>query len=155
MIWVECHPDKKLVEVLGFRGRHPKGGGKGRVVERVSRRGGVGLVDLDYEGTIPSTCREDPVHSLPEHGIRVFRCGRGWTVALERNLEEFLLASARESGIDVESYGLSRDVREMHHQMSRMHQPWRFVEFGDLSNVSSRLTTLANLLRELEGHEGS
>ena len=25
MIWVECHPDKKLVEVLGFRGRHPKG----------------------------------------------------------------------------------------------------------------------------------
>jgi len=30
MIWVECYPDGKLVEVLGLRGRHPKVGGKGR-----------------------------------------------------------------------------------------------------------------------------
>ena len=47
MIWVECYPDRTLVKVLGFRGRHPKGGGKSRVVERVSRWGEVGLVDLD------------------------------------------------------------------------------------------------------------
>ncbi len=69
---------------------------------------------------------------------------------MDRNLEEFLIASAKESGIDVESYGLSRNAREMHHQISRMHQPRRFLEFlKDLSSASSRLTALANLLREL------
>ncbi|RDD53692.1 MAG: hypothetical protein BA066_03270 [Candidatus Korarchaeota archaeon NZ13-K] len=114
----------------------------------------MGLVDSDHEGTIPRKCEEDHARSLPQYGIRVFRCGRGWIVALDRNLEEFLLASARESGIDIESYGLSRDVREMHHQISRMHQPPGFEKLlEDLLSKSGRLTALRNLLRELEGPE--
>ncbi len=149
MIWVECYPDKELVRVLGFKGFHAKRGGKGGVISKVER-GGVGIVDLDYEGTIPRNCQEVDSLSRRHFGIVVMRCGRGWLVILDRNLETFLLATAREASVDVESYGLPNDPRELHHVISLRRPPDGFIKLlRDLRISSSRFEYLAGLLKRL------
>ncbi len=150
MIWVECYPDKVLLSALGFEARHPKNGGKGRAIGRASR-GGLCLVDLDHEGSMPSLCVKDEERSMPDSGVWVFRCGNGWVVALEGNLEEFLVASARQAGIRLEDYGLSSDPRRLHSLISRVHPPPGYREFLEdlLSKGSVRVRILAEVLRDL------
>ncbi len=152
MIWVECYPDKVLLDVLGYEARHPKHGGKGRVVWRASG-GGLGLVDLDHEGTISSACVVDEERSRPDSGVWVFRCGSGWVVALENRLEEFLVAAARESGISLEDYGLSSDPKRLHSQISRVHPPpgYRRCLEDLLERGGGRVRVLAEILRDLAG----
>ncbi len=45
-------------------------------------------------------------------------CGEGYIIALDRNLGEFLIASASEAGEDIGSYGLSKDPKELHFKIS-------------------------------------
>lgn len=147
-IWVECYPDKLLVKALGYEARHARG--KGRVIAN-TLKGGVGLVDLDYEDSISVKCREDGAKSHREIGIWVFRCGKGWLIALERTLEVFLIASAKEIGMDLESYDLSEDAKELHSQISRRNPSKGFYDLlGDL-RLSKRFKELANVLSEIMG----
>ncbi len=152
MIWVECYPDKVLLSALGFEARHPKHGGKGRAIGR-ARRGGLCLVDLDHEGSMPSLCVKDEERSRPESGVWVFRCGHGWVVALEKNLEEFLVASARESGIRLEDYDLSSNPKRLHGQISTVHPPTGYRRCLEdlLKRGGGRLRVLAEVLRDLAG----
>ena len=152
MIWVECYPDKVLLDVLGYEARHPRGGGKSRVIWRASK-GGLGLVDLDHEGSTPSACVRDEERSRPDSGVWVFRCGSGWVVALEKNLEGFLVAAAREAGIRLEDYGLSSDPKRLHGQISKVHPPPEYKRCLEelLRRRSERFRILAEVLRNLTG----
>lgn len=154
MILVECYPDKKLVEIMGFKALHSRE--RGRAIAGI-RRGKSGscvcLVDLDFESSLDNYVKGQVVNRkrISDLGIRVLCLSRGIVISLENNLEEFIIASAREAGVSLGKYNLSNDPASLHSQITGMNVPNRFIELlNDLNEKSRRMEALREILERAE-----
>ncbi|MBI4236768.1 MAG: hypothetical protein HY688_05400 [Chloroflexi bacterium] len=121
MIFVECNADALLARsATRLRDREVvhAGGGKGRVLNKLSRtQGAKGLIDEDPGSTQPGTLAGFAlVEDLPDSGLRRLREGASANelVMLRPALEEWLIASAREARIDMVHFSLPNDPRGLH-----------------------------------------
>ncbi len=116
MIIVECHTDKFLVELLGFKGiKHE--GGKGKVLERVRENAGaIGIIDedpnsnqpLDRNEYIEGECRST-IKLLVRKGDKSKKI-----IELSPDLEAWILARAKKNRVSPKSFGLPDDPHELH-----------------------------------------
>lgn len=115
--FAECKPDTLLVKLLAGR-EVDHLGGKSRLIKRMVRSGesSKGLIDEDPQSPQPPLlrrfkllCDERSVNLKiyeDEYGNRL--------ITLSPNLEEWIISSAKEAGIDLESYGLPDKSEDFH-----------------------------------------
>jgi len=127
MICVECNPDKALIEMLlpGSSPRHSsRAYDNSRVVLEVERRGyGIGLIDEDPQSSFIRNLVLPKGYRLTRNfiaeGIKVLKKGkRRFLIVICPRLEEWVIKSAEECGIDVQKeYGLSKRADRMHSEL--------------------------------------
>ena len=150
-LFVECKPDEALASALGVS---PRGlehaGNRAGVCAQVSRRSGAtGLVDED-PGTAPLPYMKTLAEQSAEHGIRVLsdpqRNNR--LVVICPRLEEWLVQSAKSSGLKMTDFGFESDNGlHLHGEINdRLPNVKRLV--GALLSVrNSRILRLQSLIR--------
>ena len=117
IIYVECKPDFKLVEVLGIPKKKIKHvAGKGNVCRVLKKKGNsVGMVDEDPDCPQPSYLKD--LQMVEEsHGIKLLSDNRSHNllILLCPNLEAWILEAAKEVGVDVCNYNLPNNASELH-----------------------------------------
>jgi|Deesub1362B_J571_1020462.scaffolds.fasta_scaffold05732_4 hypothetical protein len=124
MIFVECKPDRVLVEsITGISRRKIRhAGNKPRVCKELERRRNCkGLVDEDPWSVQPPYLRRMVVvEDLSSFGIKILydESRSNYLVVLCPRLEEWILEAAKEAKIDLRKYGLPRDVERFHREVS-------------------------------------
>ena len=139
MIYVECYPDVQLVQsVTGWHKREVihEFKGKSGVANKLRNGSGLkGMVDEDPGAIQPSYFeRLSVTYDLTQHGIKVLTHNRSHNqvIILCPKLEDWVLAAAQQTGIDVTRYGLLARVNELH------------------STINHRISNLSRLLRALK-----
>lgn len=153
MIFVECKPDYALVaSVTNIKRRDiiHEFKGKGEVCNQLKKRSScIGLVDDDPLSVQPRYIQEAKLdNDLPEHEIKVLHdnTNNNYIIVLCPRLEEWVLKTASEAGIDVRKYNLPKDAAKLHGEINIS-----LDKFGDLVDdlkASARLKTLKNLLEQ-------
>jgi hypothetical protein len=117
MIYLECYTDKALVRALGI---HKKeiyhSGNKGNVCKNLSRnRNSIGLVDEDPFSTQPGYIGRLKVKSH-RYDIKVLYDGntQNHLIVLCPRLEDWILKSAKEAGVNVDDHSLPNEADELH-----------------------------------------
>jgi hypothetical protein len=148
VIFVECLPDRLLVEMVGVPKREVwHAGNKSRVCKMLERNpGSKGMVDEDAGSYQPSYLLR--LHSVEETcGMRRLRDQRTSTelVLLCPTLEERVIEAAQETGVRLSTYGLPEDGRRLHAVINANLE--RFGELlAELKTKSERLRKLREFL---------
>jgi hypothetical protein len=148
MIFVECLPDRLLVEMVGVSKREVRhAGNKSRVCKMLERNpGSKGMVDEDPGSYQPSYLLR--LHSVEETcGMRRLRDQRTYTelVLLCPTLEEWVIEAAHETGVRLSTYGLPEDGRRLHAVINANLERFREL-LAELKTKSERLRKLREFL---------
>ena len=132
---VECKADEALVRALGVaRGDIEHFLGKGRVCNRLARiSGAVGMMDEDPGVTVPSYVQR--LSEIRDQcSVRMLNDNErsNLIIVLRPRLEEWLVNSARESGVKLTDFGFGSD------QGLKLH-----------SEINGRLASLSRLVSTL------
>lgn len=115
MIFVECKPDETLVKALLPRRQVIHARSKARVVFQVSRsRNCIGLIDAD-PGAVQPGYLETLTDTTDQYTFRVLEdTNKGnKIVVLRPRLEEWILRAAQMARVNVEDYGLPKDISQL------------------------------------------
>lgn len=154
MIYIECYADHALLTSLIKISRkqidHEFRGGRGSVCNRMAKTSGcLGMVDEDPSSAQPRYIAEARiVEDLPEQGLRILHhtSGNNYIVLLRPRLEDWILAAAREVGLDVEKYSLPDNARKLHSIINLNLEKFERL-LGQLYD-SQRLKKLKSILKK-------
>jgi hypothetical protein len=146
-ICVECYPDEVLVRALGFEDVIHEGPKSEVTLLTCKRDGVVGLEDEDPTST-HSRMLQRFQETRRERNIACLGWGDKVIVLICPRLEEWILAAARESGIDVRDkrYGLPDDPHRLHKVINKRLTKFRTLVEDLMENP--RLVLLGQWLRE-------
>ena len=154
MIYVECKPDLTLVKTLtGITRREitHELKGKGEICNRLKKTTKCkGLIDEDPSSGQPRYVREARLENdLTEHDIRVLRHDQtdNRLIVICPRLEEWVLAAARQAGVNVSKYNLPTNAVKLHSEINIVLDKFEKL-LVDLKDLSSRLKTLQGLLED-------
>ena len=143
IIYVECKPDFKLVEVLGIPKKKIKHvAGKGNVCRVLKKKGNsVGMVDEDPDCPQPSYLKD--LQMVEEsHGINLSdNRSHNLLILLCPNLEAWILEAAKEAGVDVCNYNLPNNASELHEVIN--------INIEKLEGLLRNLSDKSDRMREL------
>lgn len=148
MIYVECYPDKILVNNLGIPSKEIKHlYGKGNICNKLERsRNSKGVVDEDPLSTQPSYISKLELLS-DEHEIKLLydENTQNYLIILCPRLEEWLLKAIHIAKVDINLYNLPEDADELHKTINT--KPGKFEELIKiLRKKSERFKTLEKIL---------
>lgn len=149
MIYVECYADNALISALGIpRQERQHEGNKGNVCNRLKKTSASkGLVDEDPDRVQPSYLEK--LHLLSnENEIKVLfdEKSQNYLIVLCPGLEDWILKVVRETGIDIEKYGLPNDANKLH-EIINNKLPNFLNLLEDMKKNSRMLKTLRTILR--------
>jgi len=152
-ICVECKADLILVRKLTGLSRKEilHKGCKSEVIKAVDRKseGAIGLIDEDPGASSPKRLRDYTViQRFEREGIELRRKGNRLIVVLRPDLEGWVVKAAEERGIDLGRYGLPKDRRGLHEELSRRPNKLEGVLDELMSRRSRRLEILKKMLLE-------
>jgi len=154
MIYIECKPDYVLVNTLTKFPRKEiihEFKGKFEVCKRLEAMSDSrGLIDEDPASIQPAYMKGLILaNDFAENDIKVFGDSRNNNnlIVLCPRLEEWILKSAREAGIDVRDYSLPNDAKKLHEEINISLEKLEKL-LADLKNSSNRLKTLKRLLEK-------
>ncbi|MGC8976679.1 MAG: hypothetical protein ACP5OB_03545 [Candidatus Ratteibacteria bacterium] len=117
MIYVECKPDKVLIENLDVLEKEKiyHCGGKGRVVSNVLKgKKNYGLIDEDPLSPQPRKLKNFE-KKYEKYGIKIMGDDKeNKLIILCPNLERWILKVVKENSIDIKKYGLPEEGEELH-----------------------------------------
>jgi hypothetical protein len=149
--FVECKPDETLAMALGVSRRDLEhAGNRAGVCAQVARRSATtGMIDEDPGAAIPhymKTLTEEG----PEHGIRVLfdSVRKNRLVIVCPRLEDWLVQSAKNSGLKMTDFGFENDNglclhREINHRLANVERLAKAL----LSARDSRILRLQALIK--------
>lgn len=119
VVFVECNPDKLLLQKVGVPKRKiVHAGSKSEVGKRLGKSvNSVGVVDEDPFSIQPRyISRLKPLKSSQKLGIRVLldEKNNNFVIILSPRLEEWIIEASKEVKINMDKYGLSRDGNKLH-----------------------------------------
>jgi hypothetical protein len=148
-LYLECTPDELVARMLGVPRRcidHT--GDKGRVCHHLSRKENViGLIDEDPGSAVPSylkslvvVSKQDDLRVLedPQSGNRL--------IILCPRLEDWLVRTAQQGGLQMRDFGLSERPRDLHGEINHRLEGLRRLLESLLEAKSARLLRLRGLL---------
>ena len=150
-LFVECKSDETLAGALGvLRGDMEHALGRASVCAQLSRRTSViGIVDEDPGSAVQPYMRR-LVEQSWEHGVRVLldKERNNRVVILSPRLEEWLVQSAKNSGLKMTEFGFDSDNGvQLHGEINeRLGSLQRLVE-ALLAAKSPRLLRLQSLIK--------
>lgn len=151
MIYLECYTDEALVKALGIHKKEIYHSfGKSNVCKRLEKsRNSKGLVDEDpgrtqppYIGKMIIKSNEDDIKLLYDNDTN------NNLIVLNPKLEEWILKSAKEVGVNMEDYSLPEDADELHKVIATKNPPKEFVHLiEDIKKRSKMLRALEKLIK--------
>jgi hypothetical protein len=117
MIYVECKPDRLLVNILGISKRDiVHAGNISKVCKGLAKsENSKGLVDEDPSGDRPSYI--DTLRLIQnQHEIKILQDNKreNYLFVLCPRLEEWVLKAAKEADVDIKRYNLPDDGDQLH-----------------------------------------
>lgn len=152
MIFVECKPDRVLVETVTNISRKEirHAGNKPRVCkELMKRRGCKGLVDEDPWSVQPPYLKKlELIKDSSSFGIKLLHDAsrNNYVIVLCPRLEEWILNAAKEMQIDLKKYNLPEDGERFHREININLEKFKKL-ITELKSSSRRLKKLQNLLK--------
>ncbi|MGA2542477.1 MAG: hypothetical protein ABSG78_13060 [Verrucomicrobiota bacterium] len=147
---VECTADEALAQAVGIAGRNIEHSpGRGRVCKRLQQlEGATGMVDDDPGVTKPAYFK-CLVESKWDQGIRLLddkeRGNR--IVILSPRLEEWLVQSAKQSGLKMTDYGFGSDNGvQLHAEINQRLESLAKLVSSLLASKSQRLLYFQSVL---------
>ena len=150
-LFVECNPDEALAFALGVSRRDVEhAGNRAGVCKQVScRSGAVGMIDEDPD-TAPLPYMKTLAEQSAEHEIRVLYDSQrnNRLVVICPRLEEWLVQSAKSSGLKMTDFGFDSDNgRHLHREINdRLPNVKRLVG-ALLSAGNLRILRLQSLIK--------
>ena len=155
MIYVECKPDALLVGALTNLPKREivhELKAKYEILGRISRGSHLrAMIDEDPGANQPAYLRRMRVlQDLPESGLRLLGDeASNRVIVLRPRLEEWVIRAARETGLDMDRYGLPSEGRKLHQVINVDLR--KFERVIDDLNRSPRLRALAGMLQGPQG----
>ena len=154
MIYVECKPDQKLVQLAsGFQQReiiHELKGKYGIAARLGDQRNASGMLDEDPGKHQPSYLTKLHVSDeIIDAGLKLLKdTARGnQVILLMPRLEEWVLRAAHDVDLDVIRLGLPRNPNRLHEEINLDIRKFERLLRELESNNSFRLKALGNLIR--------
>lgn len=149
MIYLECNPDKVLVNALGISNKEIKHAySKGNVCNTLVKNNNVaGLVDEDPSSPQPGYIKTLQRQTF-QHDIKVFADPRRGNrlIMLCPRLEEWIISAAHEIKVDLNDYDLSGNAKQLHKIINLQQSSLKkFVDA--VKTRSAKLQTLASFLK--------
>lgn len=149
MIYLECNPDKILVNALGISHKEIKHAySKGNVCNTLIKNNNVaGLVDEDPSSPQPGYIKTLQYQAF-QQDIRVFADPRRGNrlIMLCPRLEEWIISVAHEAKINLNDYDLPGNAKQLHKIINLQQSSLKkFVD--DIKASSAKLQTLASFLK--------
>ncbi|MBC7108931.1 MAG: hypothetical protein H5T41_09165 [Methanomassiliicoccales archaeon] len=152
VVFVECNPDKLLLQKMGVPKRKiVHAGSKSEVCKRLGKSvNSAGVVDEDPFSIQPRYIRKlKTIESSQELGLRVLldKENNNFVILLSPRLEEWIVEASKEAKVSLNRYGLPRDGNDLHKVInSNLDKFERLLE--DLIDKSGRFLALkSHLLR--------
>jgi hypothetical protein len=155
MIYIECDPDFALVKCIANvprRGIDHELKGKGEICNKLASQSNCkALIDEDpsarqprYISRLRASGRE---REITEHELKLLRdSSNNCLIMLCPRLEDWMLRTAREVGIDVRDYGLPHDAKRLHSEININLDKFEKLLEALKSKGSERLKALRSLL---------
>lgn len=149
MIYLECNPDKALVQTLGIPKKEiVHAGDKGEVCNRLKNsRNSKGMVDEDPSSPQPRYIEKLKMNSH-EYDIKLLyeEKSQNHLIVLCPTLEDWILKAAKDARVNVDDYSLPDDAYELHKIINIKLE--KFVQLiEDIKKQSKMLKTLEKLIR--------
>jgi len=149
MIYLECDPDKALISLMGISNKEIKHAyGKGNVCKQLEKSRNVkGMVDEDPLSHQPNYMKRLTLLAY-EHDVRMLydKNANNHMIVLCPRLEEWILKAAKEAGVNIGTFGLSNDARELHQMINTKLDSFKRRLKG-LERKSKMLTSLEKLVK--------
>ncbi|DBA54653.1 TPA_asm: hypothetical protein GahPV1_gp16 [Geoglobus ahangari pleomorphic virus 1] len=148
MLYVECYPDESLAISLGVRKRDViHAHSKGNVCKKLERtKNSKGMVDEDPGSSQPSYIKSLRVEE-EKHDLKLLLDPRNgnYLIVVCPNLEEWIIRTAREAGVDLRRMGLPNDPNRLHKVINSNLDKFEKL-LSELQGRSKRLETLRGYL---------
>jgi hypothetical protein len=149
VLFLECKPDESLARTLGCpRKECLHFAGKSRICLRLERvNSTVALLDEDPRSEQPSYLAR--LNLIEErHDIRILQdASRGnRSVILQPRLEEWIIRTAQEVGLELTAFRLSANGNELHREINTRLRSFEKLLVAILSAKSARLMYLKQVL---------
>ena len=149
MIYLECDPDKALISRMGISNKEIKHAyGKGNVCKQLEKNRNVkGMVDEDPLSHQPNYMKRLTLHSY-EHDVRMLydKNANNYIIVLCPKLEDLILKSVKQAGVDPGAFGLPNEARELHQMINTKLDSFKRLLNG-LDGKSKMLTSLEKLVK--------
>lgn len=161
MILVECKPDRALIKLLLETIPSKKikcVGGKSEVIKSLNNTNHqklqqysnvLGLIDEDPGKPLPKIFDNfEKIESATKNDLYLYchSTNKRYIVSLNPRLEEWILKSAEEIGINVEKYHLPRNPNDFHDMVNASLE--KYQKLIQELQFSDRLTSLKSILLE-------
>lgn len=148
MIYLECNSDKALIETLGVVKKEVyHAGGKGNVCNRLKNsKNSKGMIDEDPLSSQPGYINNLKI-LFHENEVKLLydEKNQNYLIVLCPRLEEWILNTAKESGINVRDYSLPEGVEEFHKTINLKLD--KFIDLiKDIKEKSKRLKSLQKFI---------
>lgn len=150
VVFVECNPDKLLLQKMGVPKRKiVHAGSKSEVCKRLGKSvNSAGVVDEDPFSIQPRYIRKlKTIESSQELGLRVLldKENNNFVILLSPRLEEWIIEASKEAKISMDKHGLPRDGNKLHKVINNNLDKFeRFLD--ELIDKSERLYALKKYL---------
>ncbi len=150
VVFVECNPDKLLIQKLGVPKRKiVHAGSKSEVCKRLSRSvSSIGVVDEDPFSIQPRYIGKlKTIEDSQKLGIRVLldEGNNNFVIILSPRLEEWIIEASKEAKITMSKYGLPRDGNKLHKVINSNLDKFEKL-LDELINKSEKLLALKRYL---------
>ena len=147
--FAECKPDTLLVKLLTGQGVDHRGG-KTRLIKKMLQSGepSKGLIDEDPQSLQPPLLKRFKLlRDEQSVGLKVYEDDNGnRLIMLSPNLEEWIISSAREAGLKLESYSLPDKSDDFHRIINLDLKKFQNLIL-DLKDKSPSMKVLSKILR--------
>lgn len=156
MIYVECKPDRLVVRILAGipkkRVRHA--GNKSQVLKMLERtRMALGIVDEDPHSHQPPQIlqsKDISTEEVKKASLRTLLYQDNVILVIRPRLEEWILALAKELGVDPAKHRLPEDPDELHEVINYNLDKFErlLLDIKRRGSTSARLTTFIQVIRD-------
>lgn len=150
VVFVECNPDKLLLQKIGVPKRKIiHAGSKSEVCKRLGKSvNSVGVVDEDPFSIQPRYIKKlKTIESSQELGLRLLldKENNNFVIILSPRLEEWIIEASKEVKISMDKYGLPGDGNKLHRVINNNLDKFeRFLD--ELIDKSERFYALKKYL---------
>jgi hypothetical protein len=148
VLYVECYPDETLAIVLGIHRKEIiHAHSKGNVCKKLEKKkNSKGMVDEDPGSSQPSYIRRLEIEEQ-KHDLKLLfdpKTGN-YLIIICPKLEEWIIRTAREAGVNLRNLGLPDDPDNLHKIINSNLDRFEML-ISELQGNSKRLETLKSFL---------